>query len=112
MRIAIPVVDGVVARHFGHCQQFALLDVETDSKRIVTKEFVDAPDHQPGLLPGWLAERGANVIIAGGMGVRAQQLFAQQGIEVLAGSAVQDPEAAVEAYLAGTLETSENPCDH
>ena len=71
-----------------------------------------APEHQPGLLPRWLAERGANVIIAGGMGARALGLFAEQRIEVAVGAPREEPEKLVQAYLAGTLVAGENICDH
>ena len=112
MRIAIPVAEGRLAMHFGHCEQFALIDVDTEKKCIVGKETVAAPAHQPGLLPPWLAERGANVIIAGGMGSRAQQLFAQQNIEVLTGAPAETPEEIAETYLNGLLVRGENICDH
>ena len=112
MRIAIPVAAGRLAMHFGHCEAFALIDVDADAKRILNQETVAAPDHQPGLLPPWLAERGADMIIAGGMGSRAQGLFAEQGIEVLVGAPAAEPERIVEAHLAGVLETGGNVCDH
>jgi predicted Fe-Mo cluster-binding NifX family protein len=52
------------------------------------------------------------VIIAGGMGMRAQQLFAQQSIQVLVGAPSEEPEAIARAFLDGTLQTGENVCDH
>jgi ATP-binding protein involved in chromosome partitioning len=52
------------------------------------------------------------VIIAGGMGRRAQQLFAQNGITVVVGAPAETPEQLVSAYLSGTLETGGNLCDH
>ena len=73
---------------------------------------VDAPPHQPGLLPPWLAERGANMIIAGGMGQRALELFAAQGIDVIIGASPETPENLVKDYLAGKLKTGQNVCDH
>ena len=112
MRIAIPVAGGKLAMHFGHCEEFALIDVDGAEKAIVSRETVAAPDHQPGLLPRWLAERGANMIIAGGMGARAQGLFAQEEIDVLVGAPAEEPESIVNAYLAGTLQRGQNVCDH
>lgn len=88
------------------------MDVDETSRKITRKEMVKAPDHQPGLLPGWLAERGATAIIAGGMGMRAQQLFAGHGIKVLVGAPAGDPEAVALAFLNGTLQTGQNICDH
>ena len=92
MRIAIPLAGGQLSAHFGHCQTFALVDVDADKRAIVTREDVAAPPHEPGLLPAWLAERGANMIIAGGMGQRAQDLFAGQGIDVVVGAPAAAPE--------------------
>jgi predicted Fe-Mo cluster-binding NifX family protein len=112
MRIAIPLTNGRLSRHIGHCECFALLDVDPDEKKILRRENVWAPPHQPGLLPPWLAERGATVVLAGGMGERAQALFTGQGIRVVVGAAVETPERLVVNYLAGTLRAGENVCDH
>lgn len=112
MKIAIPVTNGKLSMHFGHCESFALVDVNPTEKKIVDREDVIAPPHEPGLLPPWLAERGANVIIAGGMGQRAQGLFAQQGIQVVIGAAAETPEQLATDFLAGTLQVGENICDH
>jgi len=112
MRIAIPIAGGKLAMHFGHCEAFALIDADTEKKEILRQETVAPPDHQPGLLPRWLAEHGANLIIAGGMGTRAQQLFAQQNITVVVGAPADEPETLVRDYLAGSLQGGENVCDH
>lgn len=112
MRIAIPVANGQLAMHFGHCEAFALIDVDPESQSIIKNEQVAAPAHQPGLLPRWLAERGANLIIAGGMGSRAQDLFAENGIRVLVGAPGGTPESLVTAFLGDTLEVGGNICDH
>ena len=81
MKFAIPVADGRLAAHFGHCEQFAL--IETENGEIKNSAMQTPPPHEPGVLPKWLHEQGANVIIAGGMGSRAQQLFGQSGIKVV-----------------------------
>ena len=112
MRYAVPVSDGVVAAHFGHCEHFALFDVDEERKKILRKELVPSPGHQPGLLPEWLANEGASVVIATGMGSRAQNLFRQNRIEVVIGTLESDPEKAVLDYLNGTLTTGDNICDH
>jgi ATP-binding protein involved in chromosome partitioning len=112
MRIAIPLADGRLAQHFGHCAAFALIDVDSERREILGRQDVQAPEHQPGLLPPWLAERGARVILAGGMGSRAQQLFTEHGIQVVVGAPSDTPEVLVSAWLAGTLSSGENVCDH
>ncbi len=112
MRIAIPVTDGKLSAHFGHCEEFAIVDVDEQTKEISNIVKLQPPVHQPGLLPQWLNEQQADVIIAGGMGQRAQQLFAQNNIKVLVGASDQAPEQLVKAYLNDTLETGDNICDH
>ena len=112
MRIAIPLADGKLAMHFGHCEKFALVDVDTETKAILKKEEVVPPPHEPGLLPRWLGEHDTQVILAGGMGQRALQLFAQNGVKVVVGVASESPEDLVAAYLSDTLETGGNVCDH
>ena len=110
MRIAIPMANGTVCMHFGHCSTFALVDVEDG--RIVSEEDVVPPAHQPGLLPPWLAEKGVRLVIAGGMGSRAQGLFSASGIETITGAPAKGAREIVEEYLAGTLQTLGNACDH
>ena len=112
MKFAIPAAGGKLCLHFGHCEVFVFIEVEEASKTIISKEEITPPPHQPGLLPPWVAEKGAEVIIAGGMGVRAQQLFAEQGIKVIVGAGESDPEKLVLDYLNGTLTTGVNACDH
>ena len=111
MKIAIPLANGRLCMHFGHCEQFAL--VETDEQNsIVSKMLLTPPPHEPGVLPAWLHEQGADVIIAGGMGMRAQQLFASNDITVVVGAPAEQPEQLVADYLSETLETGDNVCDH
>ncbi len=110
--IAIPVAAGRLCMHFGHCEQFALLEVDTTEKRLLNLREVTPPPHEPGLLPRWLNEQGANLVIAGGMGGRAQSIFAEQGIDVIVGALAEPPAALAKSYLEGTLELTENACDH
>jgi predicted Fe-Mo cluster-binding NifX family protein len=112
MRFAIPLAEGKLAIHFGHCASFALIDTDPTTKAILKREDLAAPPHQPGLLPPWLAERGVNTILAGGMGERAQQLFDEQGIKVSVGAPVDTPEHLVAAYLNNSLAVGSNACDH
>lgn len=111
MKFAIPTHQGKLCAHFGHCEAFALIDTDSEG-RIVNENYVTPPPHEPGLLPPWLAQQGVNCIIAGGMGSRAQQLFAQQGVRVVTGAQAEYPREVVEQYLKGTLETGANTCDH
>jgi ATP-binding protein involved in chromosome partitioning len=112
MKIAIPTADGILCQHFGHCQQFAVLDVDTETKSVNKTEMMTPPAHEPGVLPAWLSQIGCNVIITGGMGARAQQLFSQNNIQVIVGAPSENPEQIAKAYLGGSLNTGTNICDH
>ncbi len=112
MRFAIPLSGGMLSPHFGHCEQFALIDVDVATKTIQKKQVVDSPGHQPGFLPVWLAEQGVSVVLTGGMGPRAQALFQQKRITVVIGVMENDPDKAVLNYLNGRLAIGENVCDH
>ena len=112
MRIAVPVSNGRLAQHFGHCEKFALVDVDPATKTITASTEVEAPEHQPGLLPPWLKERGVNLIIAGGMGSRAHSLFQEASIEVVTGAPSDSAAAIIRQYLDGNLVTGDNACDH
>lgn len=112
LRIAVPMVDGKLSAHFGHCQQFALFDTDTEKRTILNKTVVDAPPHEPGLLPTWLHEKGADIILAGGMGSRARDLFGEKGIRVVVGASCEEVSKVVLDYLYDTLKTGENVCDH
>ena len=112
MRIAIPLAQGQLSLHFGHCDEFALVDVNSEEKTISGIFTETAPGHAPGVLPQWLGQQKVNVVIAGGMGSRAQALFAQNGIQVVVGAAAGTPEEVVNAYLNGTLQMGANICDH
>jgi predicted Fe-Mo cluster-binding NifX family protein len=98
--------------HFGHCEQFALVETDEESRGVLRTEYVAPPPHEPGVLPRWLHEQGVEVVIAGGMGRRAQMLFAQNSIKVYTGSPAAAPEDLVRDFLADSLETGANACDH
>ena len=112
MKFAVPVNDGKLSAHFGHCQQFAILDADPETKTVLNTNLLTPPAHEPGVLPQWLSEMGVARVIAGGMGKRAQDLFAEKGIDVIVGAPVQTPEELVHIYLSGRLACGENVCDH
>ncbi len=114
MKIALPIAGEQLCMHFGHCEKFCFFDINPDTKDILKKDTLTAPPHEPGLLPKLLAEKGVNIVIAGGMGARAQQLFNQNGIKVITGAnpASGSPEEIIKSYLAGSLQTGANICDH
>ena len=110
MKIAIPVTDGKLSMHFGHCESFSVFDIA--NKTVTGSQTLTPPPHEPGVLPAFLAGQGVTCIIAGGMGQRAQSLFNEKNITVITGATSEDPKAVVESYLAGSLQTGANCCDH
>ncbi len=110
IKFAVPTAEKVLCSHFGHCAEFSIIDVEDGN--ILSENYITPPPHEPGLLPKWLHEQNVNIIIAGGMGSRAQSLFAQNGIEVFVGAPSKDPKELVKDYLENKLVTGVNRCDH
>ena len=112
MKVAIPLENGVLSQHFGRCQQFSIVEINSDTKEITGSKMLTPPQHEPGVLPAWLSQMGCNLIITGGIGVKAVDLFRQNGIEVISGVSVQNPDEIINAYFEGQLQVGDNTCDH
>ena len=112
MRIAIPMNGDNLDQHFGHCKTFALIDVAPESKEVTAQMELTAPEHQHGLLPLWLKERGVTHVIAGGMGAHAHSLLHEAPIEVITGAPSEIPVVLVKRYLDGDLQSVESSCNH
>lgn len=108
--IAVPMENGVLCAHFGHCETFAIVEVK-DNKIVGIKEQTP-PEHVPGLYPRWVAQFGVTDVIAGGMGQKAIDLFNEQKINVFAGAPEKAAKELVEDFLAGKLSLSANYCNH
>ncbi|HWP95691.1 MAG TPA: NifB/NifX family molybdenum-iron cluster-binding protein [Syntrophomonadaceae bacterium] len=104
MIIAVAEEESMVCQHFEYCQHFGLFDTETGTLKVI-----DNPGHQPGFLPEFLGKLGVQVVIAGGMGGRAQELFASRGIQVLVGASGPIKEV-VQRFLNGELLSSGSVC--
>lgn len=109
-RIAIPLENGILCSHFGHCEQFAIINA--DDHIISGEELITPPPHEPGLLPAWLAEKGVTDVIAGGMGQKAINLFNEQRINVFVGAPVKSPVTLAMELINDSLIAGGNYCDH
>lgn len=107
LKLVVACNEDQVSEHFGHCAYF--LVYETKDKLITSSQRLPYPGHKPGFLPQFLAEQGAQVIIAGGMGKSAIDLFNALNIEVIVGVS-GSPKAAVERYLNDDLKSSGSIC--
>lgn len=107
MKIAVASEKEMVTEHFGHCENFNIYVVENG--KVVSNESIPNPGHKPGFLPNYLNDIGINVIIAGGMGGGAVEIFNEKGIEIItgvSGSAMQ----AVNSYVQGSLKSTGSVC--
>ena len=110
MKIAIPLNGGNFCEHFGGAEAFAFYTVEEVSRSIAHRALGSPPEHGRGVFPVWLRQQGATVVLAGGMGPRAVNIFAHHGVEVVLGVQGEDPDKVVRSYLDGTLETTGQVC--
>jgi len=109
MKVAISTDQGYVSAHFGRCSTYTVIEVREG--QMLSREEMPNPGHQPGFLPQYLSEKGVNCIIAGGMGPRAQALFAQKNIETIIG--VQGTvDEVIEKFISQELEAGDDLCNH
>lgn len=108
--IAIPLEEGKLCSHFGHCQKFAIVKVENGQIKDINE--VTPPEHVPGAYPRWIAQQGVTDVIAGGMGQHAIGLFCEQGINAFVGAPVKTAKELVEDFLKDKLQLTANYCDH
>jgi predicted Fe-Mo cluster-binding NifX family protein len=106
-KIAAACMGDQISQHFGHCENFKLF--ATDGGRVLSEESVPNPGHKPGFLPNFLCDQGAEAVIVGGIGGGAVEIFNERGIAVVTG-AQGNARAAVEAYLSGTLVSTDSQC--
>lgn len=107
IKIAVASENEIVTEHFGHCVNFNVFEVENN--QIVKSESIPNPGHRPGFLPNFLNDMGVNVIISGGMGSGAIDIFNEKNIEVVVGAS-GNAKAVAEAYLQGSLKSTGSVC--
>lgn len=107
MKIATACEGSLITEHFGHCENFIIFDVENN--KIISSKSVPNPGHKPGFLPNYLNGLGVNIIMSGGMGGGAVDIFNELNIEVVTG-ALGDAKAQVEMYLSGKLKSTGTIC--
>jgi predicted Fe-Mo cluster-binding NifX family protein len=112
MIIVLPTKAGKLSPHFGQGCQYLFFEVDPSKRKILNRTAHQGPPHEPGLLPTWLAKMGVDVVIANGMGSHAQKIFGSHDIDVIDGAPCRPVEKLIHEYLAGTLETGDNICDH
>jgi predicted Fe-Mo cluster-binding NifX family protein len=109
-RFAIPTTNGKLCSHLGRCEKFVIVEVEEE--KILNEYLINSPEHQPGAYPKFLAEKGVNIIIAGGMGPDAHRIFQRNNIEVFIGVCLEKPKNLVKNYLNDELKKDKNICEY
>ncbi len=109
MKIAIPTEGIYISPHFGRCPSFTIAEIE--GNKVVNKETIDNPGHEPGLIPEFLKSLGVNTIIAAGMGSRATDLFNDYGISYVLGVDGKVDDIIV-SFIKGELKGGESSCEH
>jgi len=111
MKYAIPVSRGKLSAHFGQSTEFMLIDID-DSGKMIRKETMSTVAHNCGGLPMLLADKGTNIVLAGGMGMGPRLAFERNNIQVVLGVTEIDPEKAVLSHFDKTLVSGQNVCEH
>lgn len=110
MKIAIAIETSndnkeIIASHFGGSDSLIILEIDKD-KNIINQKIIENPfkGHHGGMckLPQYLKQFEISVIIAGGMGQKAIQLFEQDNIEVITAPGLM-VEEILPKYLKGEL---------
>ena len=107
MRVAISTDGDFVSAHFGRCPSFTIVDI--DDGKLRDKQSIANPGHHPGYLPQFLHQQGVGCIIAGGMGRRAEDLFAQAEIQTIVGVSGSIDEV-IDKIIKGTLQGGRSLC--
>lgn len=110
MKIVIPSADEKLCGHFGHCEYFTFVEINPETKEIISIEKKVPEEGISCQSASWIATQGANIILAGGMGGRPMAIFAQNGVKVIAGCPELEIETVVNQFLNDSLTTGENSC--
>ncbi|HNX38706.1 MAG TPA: NifB/NifX family molybdenum-iron cluster-binding protein [Candidatus Cloacimonadota bacterium] len=110
MTIAIPVIGESLSPHFGHCEKFAIYQVQDG--QISGGEQHTPPAHEHGQHISFLKSFGCEVLIAGGMGAPAQELCLASGISIYKGLPGLPLRKLVEMFVNNELPSGATQCDH
>ena len=100
IRIAVPCAEGGFCEHFGGAEEFMICEANRETDGIERSRSYPAPEHKPGALPLWLAERGINAVVASSISERAMKIFAAKGIDVFLSDETSDPSNLARKCLA------------
>ncbi|MDD4307423.1 MAG: NifB/NifX family molybdenum-iron cluster-binding protein [Thermoplasmata archaeon] len=114
MKICIPTMGGrgmdeAVGEHFGRVPTYTIVDNETGKVQVIQNNTTHMGGS--GYAPDLISGHGANIMLCGGLGRKAIQMFEEKGIMVYVGATgtVAD---AIGLWKAGKLQpaTNETAC--
>ncbi len=108
MKIAIPTVNGIMSGHFGHCDKFYIAEIRNNEK--VDGYFLSPPPHEFGVFPKWLASEKVDILLCGGIGFKAIQIFNEFGVKVISGIMKTDINEIIEDFLNDNLVANGGTC--
>ncbi len=109
MILSIATEGNMVCPHFGHAPFFTLVDIVEG--KVVSNNKLQSPGHSPGALPAWMKGHNVELVICGGMGPKAKDLFTQFGI----GTITVEPaeiDKIIQDYIDGKLTEGPSACNH
>lgn len=106
MKLAVTYEKGSITARFGKAAFFKFYEI--DGKNIIAEDVreIGTSDHDE--MAAILKEEGTDKLICGNICLGCQEAVGKQGIAVL-GCVQGDADAAVAAYLAGTLQYETDP---
>ncbi len=110
MKVAVTYENENIFQHFGHTEAFKIYDIENNV--IKSEQIVSTEGSGHGELAGFLAKKGVDTLICGGIGGGAKTALAEENIK-LYGGVSGNADEAVKALIAGTLNFDANVhCDN
>ena len=104
MKIAIPYEDGTIFQHFGKTEVFKIYEIEDGA--VASADLVPTGGTGHEALAEFLAAKGVEGVICGGLGDGAQEALNAAGIQILSGVNGMADEA-IDALLHGQLDASD-----
>ncbi len=109
-KIAIPTKDGMLWPHFGKAPQVTIVTVENG--QVKETNVYEAPEHQHGAMPRFIASHNCTDVLCGGLGGGAVNLLNELGIQVHAGAPSIPIDELLAQYLGGTISYGDGSCHH
>ena len=110
--MAFPSKGGCLSSHYGQAEHFIFHTINAQTREFVARKELLPPPHAPGVLPAWIAKQGVDIVLAGGMGDHAKELLEKSGIQVILGVPSLTIKDIVSNWVAGTIQSGTNACNH